>query len=249
MDRFKINEKLSEYCGFDVDLIFNNTDFLVVFGGAIRDIIQGIDVDKINDIDILCLPASKNVAIVVLLENGYSENGFIKKNLHSIYKDIRYIFEPRTFFKGSKVIQLITPSSVFRPRNLYQHIKNGSGFRDKSKKLYDDMTIPYYDLLSNVDISSSGTFFDGETLYESIDDSIIHCQRRVYRVNDKALMYNYARTMGRVEKLKSHGWNDIDNTIANGDMALERILKLHKLLNIHEPNILDFKEKILRKFV
>jgi hypothetical protein len=249
MNIFKIKEKLSEYSGFDMDLIFNNTDFLVVFGGAIRDIIQGIDVDKINDIDILCLPESKHKAIQVLTENGYVENGFIKKNLHSIYKDIKYIFEPSTFFKGTKVIQLITPSSVFRPRNLYQHIKNGSGFRDKSKKLYDDMTIPYYDLLANVDISSSGTFYDGETLYESVDDSIIHCQRRVYRVNDKALMYNYGRTMTRVEKLKSHGWNDIDDAIANGDMALERILKLHKLLCIYPPNIDDFKDKMFRKFV
>lgn len=245
MHKFKIKEKLTEYVGFDINLLFNSTDFLVVFGGAIRDIIQGIDVDKINDIDVLCLPESKRKAIDILLENGYVENGFVKKDLHTIYKDIKYIFEPKTFFKGSKIVQLITPSGVLREQNLYLHIKKGNTFYDNDKLLYDDMTIPYYELLSNVDLSSSGVFFDGEVLYESIDKAIYHCKHRVYEVNTDALMYNFSRTMCRVEKLKKNGWNEINNDM----LLLYREMKIHDILKKYTPTLGDYKTKMFMKFI
>lgn len=61
---------LDQYLEFDSNQLFKNTDYLVVFGGSLRDIVSN-EPHNIKDIDIMCLPKSKKIADIILKKNGY----------------------------------------------------------------------------------------------------------------------------------------------------------------------------------
>ena len=145
-----IKEKLDEYLEFDSNLLFNRTPIdgysiklkrlVRVFGGAIRDIISG---QKINDVDILVASQSLELVEFTLKESGYTYiESLVPKDLASLYSDIHVISEPRTWIKGTKIVQLIKPR-----------------IKSNQPKEYEQMFI---DLIQNVDISSCGVSWDGE---------------------------------------------------------------------------------------
>ena len=205
----KIKQKIDEYLEFDSDLLFYPTHsgllLTRIFGGAIRDSIAD---QKINDIDLLCGSRSLNFIDRILTNNGYYfAESLQPKDLSSIYKDIRVIFEPHTWIKGSKIIQVIRPSH---------------GRREMTKSEYESN---FVDLISNVDISACGVSWNGQ-LHENYPNAIIHCQNKVFSVNRGAKMYSHDRIDHRIQKLYSRGWEEIPNDIPN-----IREQKINNILN------------------
>lgn len=224
---FDIKKHLDEYLEFDSDLIFKNTDYLVVFGGATRDIISD-NPENINDIDILCLPLSRRIAIMHLEANGYNYTNLVNPDVYQLYREIKYIFEPKLYIKGDKKVQFITPN----PNSIGK-------FHKSPLHQFNILKESYFQLLSNVDLSSSGTFYDGDELYESIDCSILHCKNKKFLRLPDSMMYDISRTEKRVHKLR---W---DWTELKTDKLLDmRQHKLYKILNRNKyPNLKDFKNK------
>lgn len=218
-----IKAHLDDYLEFDSALLFK-ADFVTIFGGAIRDIVANQS-DNINDIDILVLPKSNRYVCELLVNNGYKKYDLIKPNLVSIYKEIRYIFEPLTFINSNgKIVQLIRPT-IHRGPDI-EHMK-----------------IDYYKLLLNVDLTSSGLFYDGEDLYESVENSYILTKNRVTYKIPTAFMYDENRTYLRKRKLVDNGWDD-----SSGNKVVERSLKIDAIRqNMGEflpiKTIANFKEK------
>ena len=175
-----IKQKLSEYLEFDVDKIINeHNDYAAIFGGAIRDSISN---REIHDIDILCLSNSCRSIHDFILKNGYVENeNLTMKDVYSMYKDIKCIFEPITYTKNNKIIQLIRPTGSH------------------------DFTI-YWDLLKNVDLSCCGVSLSYIGLTEHINNAILHCQFNTFIINEHAKMYNKNRIYPRIDKLNKRGW-------------------------------------------
>ena len=209
-----IKEKLDEYLEFDSNLLFNRTPIeehsikfrrlVRVFGGAIRDIIAG---QKINDVDILVASQSSELVEFTLKEMGYTYiESLVPKDLASVYSDIHVISEPRTWMKGTKIVQVI------RPR-----------FNTNQPKEYEQMFI---DLIQNVDISSCGVSWDGENLYENYPNAIVHCQNLSFYINRSAKMYSSKRASHREYKLEERGWKRIksDDTAIVRDQRIESIL-------------------------
>lgn len=209
-----IKEKLDEYLEFDSNLLFNRTPIeehsimlkrlVRVFGGAIRDIIAG---QKINDVDILVAPQSGGLVEFTLKEAGYTYiESLVPKDLASVYSDIQVISEPRTWMKGTKIVQVI------RPR-----------LNSNQPKEYEQMFI---DLIQNVDISSCGVSWDGENLYENYPNAITNCQNLSFYINRSAKMYSSKRASHREWKLLERGWTKIerDNTAISRDQRIESIL-------------------------
>jgi len=211
-----IKDTLDEYLEFDSNLLFsrvpieeygNQLKRLVrIFGGAIRDIIAG---QTINDIDILVGAQSCKLIEEVLSEQGYTYMyKLIPKDLSSVYKDIRVINEPRTWMKGNKMVQLIRPV-----------ISNGNNHRIYEKG--------FVDLIQNVDISSCGVSWDGETLYENYPNAITHCQNLSFFINDDAKMYSNNRSFMRGQKFIERGWRQIKKD----DLLISRDMKINNILN------------------
>lgn len=203
----KIRKSLSEYLEFDSDELFKSKFNLVrVFGGAIRDTISN---KTIHDVDILCGSKALKYIESILEQNGYQYMEMLNgKDLQEMYSEIHIISEPHTWIKGSKIVQLIRPSG-----------NCGQGKIDSS--LYEE---GFRDLISNVDLSCCGVSYDGEKLYEDYPNAIIHCQSKVYSVNNFAKMYSRKRINHRTAKLEDRGWKQIENvTNVNRDMKIERI--------------------------
>lgn len=209
-----IKEKLDEYLEFNSNLLFNRTPIdeysiklkrlVRVFGGAIRDIIAG---KKINDIDILVASQSLELVEFTLKESGYTYiESLVPKDLASLYSDIHVISEPRTWMKGTKIVQLIKPR-----------------IKSNQPKEYEQMFI---DLIQNVDISSCGVSWDGEKLYENYPNAIAHCQNLSFYINSSAKMYSRKRASHREYKLLGRGWTKIesDDTAIARDQRIESIL-------------------------
>ena len=203
-----LKEKLDEYLEFDSDLLFNiiPTDssrvrckrLVRIFGGAIRDIIAN---QPIHDIDIL-VGAKSILAVNEVLESvGYN---FIEsvypKDLSSMYSDIHVINEPHTWIKGTKIVQLIRP---------VVNTMNGS----KVDKVFYEQT--FIDLIQNVDLSCCGISYDGYDLYQNYPDAILHCQKKIFCVNENAKMCSYSRISRRISKMEERGWVKIKNNISN----------------------------------
>ena len=164
-----VKEKLTEYLGFDSSLLFRYVDYLVIFGGAIRDIIADKSIKNITDIDILCLSQSRNKIISTVIEQGYKYVDLQRPELHTMYQELKHIFEPKTFMKGDRIIQFITPcinNDIYYGKNVDNY-----DFEEKMKKTF-------YHLLMNVDLISSGVFYDGYTVYESIIGSIPYIEKK-----------------------------------------------------------------------
>lgn len=201
----KIKKHLDNYLEFDSNKIFSKTDYLVVFGGAIRDIVAG-DEDKIKDIDIMCLPRSKQIVKDILLSEGYKQYNLHSPDLFLLYSNIRCIFEPKTFIKGNKIVQLISPT-VKDVSVTFNSLKNA-----------------FFRILSNVDLSSSGLVYDGEDLYESVINATYHCQNKKFITLMDADMYNKDRVIVRRLNLCEKGWNEIRQWGDDiGQLRLEKI--------------------------
>jgi hypothetical protein len=185
-----IKKKLDEYLEFDSDLLFNIPETLI-FGGSIRDAISG---DKINDIDILINPKYFNFLADTLIQNGYIFNDSLtKKMIQEIYKDVKIISEPKTFFnRNGKIVQLIKPRDV---NNYY--IKSFS------------------DLINNVDISCCALSYDGNVITEYFKDAYYHAKYKVYECNVDAIMYSFDRFIQRQEKMNNRGWSELNESTQN----------------------------------
>lgn len=219
-----IKEKLDEYLEIDSNLLFNRTPILCkyeyggkvkrlvrVFGGAIRDIIAG---QTINDVDILVGAQSSRLVELTLKEQGYIYmESLTPKDLSSIYTDIKVINEPRTWMKGTKIVQLIRP--VINSLN-------------SESKYYEN---GFVDLIQNVDISSCGVSWDGENLYENYPNAIAHCQNFSFYINKNAKMYSHSRSVMRSYKFIERGWRKIDMN----DTAVARDQRIENLLSDKPP--------------
>jgi hypothetical protein len=220
-----IKEKLDEYLEFDSNLIFNRVpieDYGIklkrlvrIFGGAIRDIIAG---QTINDVDILVGAQSSKLVELTLKENGYTYmESLTPKDLSSVYTDIHVINEPRTWMKGTKIVQLIRP--VIRVK------------RDSDLRYYEK---GFVDLIQNVDISCCGVSWDGVHLYENFPNAIAHCQNLSFYVNRRAKMYSEKRSAMRSYKFIERGWRKIEMV----DTAVARDQRIENLLSNKPP--IDF---------
>ena len=201
----KIRQSLSEYLEFDSDELFKSKFNLVrVFGGAIRDTIAE---QTIHDVDILCGSKALKYIESILEQNDYQYMEMLNgKDLQEMYSEIHIINEPHTWVKGKKIVQLIRPSL---------------GLAGGDESIYRK---GFKDLISNVDLSCCGVSYDGETLYEDYPNAIIHCQSKVYSVNNLAKMYSRKRIHHRTAKLIERGWKLTENvTNVNRDMKIERI--------------------------
>ena len=210
-----VKNTLSNYLEFDVDEIYNTSDYGYIFGGAIRDSIVN---DDINDIDILCLPNSRSKISGLLKGNGYIKKDFYKKGVYDLYKDIKVIFTPLTFMKGEKNIQLITP-------------------KGQSGNVENTIINNFFDILTNVDLSSSGLYFDGYNIKESYANAMVDVFSKVYRINRNAKMYNPDRFELRKYKLEERGWKHYEESTLS--FMEENRKKFIKIIE-RENNIKEF---------
>jgi hypothetical protein len=209
-----IKEKLDEYLEFDSNLLFNRTPIeeysiklkrlVRIFGGAIRDIIAG---QPINDVDILVGAQSSKLVELTLKEAGYTYmKSLAPKDLSSVYTHIQIINEPKTWIKGTKIVQLIKP--VIKTTDL---------------RYYE---MGFVDLIQNVDISSCGVSWDGVHLYENFPNAIAHCQNLSFYINKMAKMYSRQRSSLRRYKFIERGWREIEMN----DAAVARDQRIDNLL-------------------
>jgi len=211
-----VKNRLTDYLGFDVDLLYKEADYVAIFGGSVRDSING---DTINDVDILCLYNSAKILVSALTEQGYKEVEYIKKDMVGLYKDIKAINEPTTYIKGGSVVQIIKPALEFGENNIYK---------------------AYSELLYNVDLSCCGVYYDGIHVKESINESIYRIMLKDFHKVHDAKMISEDRIIHRINKMTDRGWNyyeswhtmpDIDiNIINNYIKVMERDVTIDSIL-------------------
>lgn len=200
-----IIEKLSEYCEFDINQLFKLNDIISIFGGSLRDIING---SVINDVDILTTTYGSIKIHDFLLNNDYVvKDEYIKKSINSLYDDIKYIHEPRTYMKGGKIIQVIRPSNLFSKNDTLSTLQ-----------LHNNM-------LSNVDISCCGISFNGITLHENVKNAILHAKYKKYRVYPNALMSSDKRLSDRIWKFEQRGYTAINNDGEERNVIIDNIME------------------------
>jgi hypothetical protein len=190
----KVEKSISEYIEFDVNEIFNSSDYITIYGGAVRDSLAGLE---IHDVDILCMANSARKLDAFLLTKGYSHLDLYDLDAINMYKDISVIEEPWTLKnKNGKIIQIIRP-------------------------LVKSYLESYKNLIKNVDISCCGVFLEKEPpfcelkLGESCKNAIINCLTKTFEINEWGQLYNKNRIYKRTSKLNSRGWMNLDNNKAN----------------------------------
>lgn len=181
----KVKDRLDEYLGFDSDEIFKQGD-AKIFGGSIRDSIADM---PINDIDIICGPLTSKKMHEFVQSKGYIfQPDLIKKDLSSVYHDLRIINEPWTYVKnGVRSIDIIRP--VGKQNLSPVDYKNHMTF-----------------MIENVDISCCAVSYDGRTISEAHEKAILHCTSKICTTNPSALMSHHARLSLRKHKLMERGW-------------------------------------------
>lgn len=189
--RDKVINTLSEYLEFDVREIFKLSDYITIYGGAVRDSIAEME---INDVDILCMPESANKLRKFIEEREYKRYELYNRDTLEMYKGIRLISEPLTFLNPNrKIIQIIRPT-----------------FKNTVK----DYVNSYVSLIKNVDISCCGVFleFNGKELIlkEACKNAIVHSLSKTYEINNWAKLYNNDRTAFRDHKLTGRGWTNLN---------------------------------------
>jgi len=236
----KIKEKLDEYLEFDSNLLFEGTDYLVIFGGAIRDIIAdryNRDI-QIHDIDIMCLPQSFARATENIKKYGYEFIELSSIGALSLYDLNHVIFEPHTYMNANrKIIQFIRPNS-------YEIIRKTKNIILQSRIDYESLyyeKLAFFELLSNVDLSCCGVFWNGHNLYESIPNSVNHCIDKKYQKLSNNIMVNSNRIHGRTNKLDERGWKQIYES--RNDLQKNRALKINEILSDY-PQIDNYKQDI-----
>ncbi len=248
----QILSSISDYVEFDAKEIFEQGDFIAIFGGAVRD---SIAKKEIHDIDILCLPESAHHLREFVISKGYELADLYDKDQWEQYEHISIIAEPWCFQKGKKIIQIIRPRFV--PKN-----KGGPRFT------CGNMTLPwvpveleavkaYYLALGGVDITCCGVFIeknnhqeklcandskDSIILKESHDNAILHCLAHVFNTQKNSGMYSEKRTLNREFKLIDRGWKSMTNRYSYiKNIVFERILKLANIEFIPEYDYKVFK--------
>jgi hypothetical protein len=211
----KVEQRISDYIEFDVKELFRVSDYITIYGGAVRDSIAGLE---IHDIDILCMPDSAQKLRIFLNGKGYTTLDLYDVDSLHMYKGISLISEPWTLMnKDRKIIQIIRPR--FGGPN-----RNGT----TSEMEYQ---FAYYNLIKNVDISCCGVFLenlgDNIKLREACDKAIVQCLSKTYIINEWAKLYNRNRTDFREWKLTARGWKPFTGEI--------KIIRKLKIIN------LDFK--------
>ena len=184
----KITKRISDYVEFDVQEIFNQSDYITIYGGAVRDSIANLD---IHDVDILCMSDSAHkLRQYIENEQGYELLDLYDQDSLNMYKGISQILEPWTFMnKNRRIIQIIRPSGYIQ--NTYQ--------KDLDSAYIDS----YTKLLKNVDISACGVFIelkDKIMLKESCKNAILHCLSKTFEINKWSSLYNSERTTFREYK-------------------------------------------------
>lgn len=212
-----VKKRLTEYLGFNVDLLYEVADYVSVFGGSVRDSING---DTINDVDILCLSDSAKILRKLLMEQGYKEAEYIKKDMVGLYKGVRVINEPTTYIYNDNIVQLIRPSLQFGENNIYKC---------------------YSELLYNVDLSCCGVYYDGKHVKESINDSISQIILKNFCKVYEAKMISEERIQNRINKMMERGWNYFESRhnmptidmdiIKNHIMAMGRDITIDLILD------------------
>jgi hypothetical protein len=195
----KIYNRINGYTGFDLNEIYNCGG--IVFGGAVRDSIADM---AIHDIDIMCFGKHQHESLgIILNENGYfSHKKLANRDLQSMYKGLHVIYEPITYIKEDRSIQLIRPSN----------------------EVYD--VISKNNILGSVDMTCCAVSFDGNNLYENYPGAIDSCLIKLVELINTNSMYDPISSHMRREKLLRRGWHD---SMTN---SLKRQLKLNELLNI-----------------
>jgi hypothetical protein len=206
----KVKRGISDYLEFDVQEIFDVSDFITIYGGAVRDSLAGM---SINDIDILCMSDSaKMLTNFLITEKDYRTIELYDIDAMAMYKDISLISEPITLIKGEKIIQIIRPSYAIK------YTKRTSDIFYTHKIIKDDAIESYkksyIDLIKNVDISCCGVFLYNENnnlrLMEACENGIIHCLNKYYVINKISKLYSENRTFKREMKLVGKGWTNIE---------------------------------------
>ena len=189
----KVEDRLSDYIEFDVKELFDVSDYITIYGGAVRDSIAGME---IHDVDILCMPSSAHKLRKHLREKyNYTTLDLFKEGTLSMYKGMSLISDPWTMVNhNKKIIQII------RPRwNAGTNVHATTEYKKA-----------YYDLIKNVDISCCGVFmenYDREiNLREACKGEIVNCLTKTFEVNEWAKLYNQKRTEDRTYKLTDRGW-------------------------------------------
>jgi hypothetical protein len=209
----KIVEKsITDYLGFDIKNLYkhDHIDYAYIFGGAIRDSIVG---DPINDVDILCLPQSGAIVETYLQKNGYIKTPLMKKDLNQMY-NCKLIFEPHTYIKRDRIVQLIRPVGSQN----------------------EDLIRTFFNILTNVDLSSSGLYYDRFGVKESITQSLRDVVSKAFRSFPNNQMYDNDRIYQRKRNLIERGWIDIKDAEEeefNGRLK-RNILTLNRKYNINE---------------
>ena len=204
----KINNRLNEYLEFDNNDLY--IDKLVrIFGGAIRDSIAD---QPINDVDILCGAQSIRRLESILEENGYHHFDKLSSvDITNLYSTIHIISEPRTWIKGTKVVQLIRP----RIQSMTKSDKS------EQQNYIDD----FKSLIENVDLSCCGVSWSKGILYENTESAILHCLNKQFTVNQGAKMYSHSRATHRIAKLESRDWQQVSiNTVQKRDLKIDFLL-------------------------
>lgn len=201
----RIEKRISDYIEFDVKDLFAVSDYITIYGGAVRD---SLAKKEIHDVDILCMPTSAEKLRKYLRDvHGYTSLDLFDQDTLNMYHGISIISEPWTLMnKNRKIIQIIRPTWKSQP---YKHT-------DPVNSIFDDYKFAYHDLIKNVDISCCGVFLENYsnkvTLREACKDAIIHCLSQTFIINEWSQLYNRNRTLAREHKLTSRGWSDLNKT-------------------------------------
>lgn len=210
-DIMVLKSRLDDYIGFDSDEIFLCNDIVRIFGGALRDCING---SQINDIDILCTAKSRIVLDQLLVSHNYKKIMNMHKNsLAHLYKGIHVISEPTTYMNSDmQIIQLIFPAA---PQDYIKSFTN---------------------LITNVDISCCGISYNGINLYENVSDAILHAQYKRFVVMKSAKMYQTERIGERINKFVNRGYHEITDVAKYRSFKINLILNSptnDRMLNIN----------------
>lgn len=214
----KVTNSISDYIGFDVNEIFNCSDYITIYGGAVRDSLAELE---IHDIDILCMFNSARKLYDFLLTKGYSKLDLYDWDALNMYKEITIIAEPWTLQnKNGKIIQIIRPNvERFNPSDYLEqaYIKS------------------YKNILKNVDISCCGVFLEKDKntnnlkIGESCPNAIVQCLTKSFIINKEASQYNKNRIHSRQDKLISRGWMNLnDENVLFFDENDYKIRKIRK---------------------
>jgi hypothetical protein len=223
----KVEKGISDYIGFDVREIFNQSDYISIYGGSVRDSIAGLE---IHDIDILCMPSSAH-KLRSFLKNKYNYKtwDYYDQDALNIYKGVPLISEPWTLMNDNKrIIQIIRPANC---------------------KSVVDYMFGIQDIVKNVDLSSCGVLLEKPgkdiVLIEACKDAIIHSLSKIFEVNEWSQLYKRDRTFARIHKLESRGWTNLLDILSNNNsngfppnsflyknvnsLKINRLMKLNKL--------------------